>query len=121
MAALAKLPHLLSIGGKTYTMILPDEYESSISEVGIKLGITKVTGALPAGTDRLTLKEGIANGQIFHVAISYNAGTTAAPKRKRRKLVCGRDNIAGGLSLAGSQFNGFTITSSKIPEHLTFS
>ena len=121
MAVLARLPHLLTIAGKTYTMILPDEYESSISTVGTILGISKVTGALPAGTERLTLKAGIANGLIFHIAISYNAGTAAAPKRKRRKLVCGRDHIAGGLSLAGSQFNGFTVTSSVIPEHLTFS
>ncbi|WP_375495398.1 hypothetical protein [uncultured Nostoc sp.] len=121
MAALTKLPHLLTIGGKTYTMILPDEYQSATSEVGVKLGITKVTGALPTGTERLTLKEGLANGLIFHVAVSYNAGTTDAPKRKRRKLVCGRDNIAGGLSLAGTQFSGFPITSAVIPQHLTFS
>ncbi|MEH1981413.1 MAG: hypothetical protein V7L27_19455 [Nostoc sp.] len=123
MATISKLPHLLTIGGKTYTMILPDEYQGDISNVGVKLGISKISATvpLPAGTERLTLKQGIANGQIFHVAISYNAGTPETPKRKRRKLVCGRDNIAGGLALAGSQFNGFTIASAVIPEHLTFS
>lgn len=119
MATVARLPHTLSIGGRTYVMILPDEYESAdpASTVGTVLGITKVTGALPAGTEHLTLKAGLNAGLIFHIAISYKIGTV----RKRSKLVCGRDNIAGGLALAGSTFRGQPITSSVIPEHLTFS
>ncbi|MHC5720590.1 MAG: hypothetical protein ACYTX0_53365, partial [Nostoc sp.] len=64
MATVARLPHTLSIGGKTYVMILPDEYESAnpASTVGIILGITKVTGALPTGTEHLTLKAGLNSG-----------------------------------------------------------
>ncbi|MEI1375988.1 hypothetical protein PQG02_06960 [Nostoc sp. UHCC 0926] len=117
MAAVAKLPHTLTSGGKTYVMILPDEYESASSTVGTVLGINKVTGALPTGTDKLTLKAGLNAGIIFHVAISYKINGV----RKRSKLVCGRDHISGGLALAGSTFRGQPIISSVIPEHLTFS
>jgi len=119
MATVAKLPHTLVISGRTYVMLLPDEYESSnpASTVGTVLGVTKVTGALPVGTEHLTLKAGLNSGMIFHIAISYKVGLV----RKRSRLICGRDSIAGGLALAGSTFRGQPITSSVIPEHLTFS
>lgn len=119
MAVAKRLPHTLSIGGKTYVMILPDEYESTDpqSTVGTRLGITKVTGALPPGAEHLLLKAGLNSGLIFHIAISYKINGV----RKRSKLVCSRDDIAGGLALAGSTFRGQPITSSVIPEHLTFS
>ncbi|MEH1847707.1 MAG: hypothetical protein V7L25_22685 [Nostoc sp.] len=117
MAAVARLPHTFTSGGKTYVMTLPDEYESSISNVGTVLGITKSTGALPPGTEHMTLKAGLNAGIIFHIAISYKVNGV----RKRSKLVCGRDHISGGLALAGSTFRGQPIISSVIPEHLTFS
>lgn len=121
MAAFAKATHIITVGNQTFSMVLPDEYLANGSTIGTALGISKlaVGSAPPAGTEPLSLRYGIQNGLIFHVRVSWVVPTTK--QRKSAKVVCSRDNIGGGLGLAGQTFRGNTLTGSNIPSHLSFS
>ncbi|WP_392533763.1 hypothetical protein [Nostoc sp. C117] len=95
-----------------FIMVLPVAFD----DIASACGASELTGAAPAGVDKLSLKQVLTSGKGFHVRISYLNGT----KRKTAKVICDRNHIGGALGLVGKKYKTFDILGATIPQHLTF-
>jgi hypothetical protein len=91
-------------------MSLPDgKYDATIGPI---VGITKLSGAPPAGSFSETSVNGVRKGLLGSVKISYRVGT----KRKSTNLLCSLEKIdTCTTELPGKAYGGGTIVSARFP------
>ena len=106
-----KVAHVVDTAGTgKIIMSLPDSVYDGV--IGPVVGITKLTGAAPAGSFTETSVAGVRKGLLGSVRVSVKVGT----KLKSRKLLVSLEKLDTCVAeLPGKAFAGGIITSARFP------
>lgn len=117
MAALR--PHVFTVGAKKYFIRLPDVYDNGADyTVGSAFGISKLTGDIEVSDDddRMEVSDGLKNGKLIRVRISYKKTVNGVTRTKTARLVCPINKAAAGIAaVQAKKYAGVDVTTSGIP------
>lgn len=111
--------HTFKIGIKEYLIALPDYYDGNggggVSNIGSAMGISKIfpeTEIDPDKYDTVTVSDGLKNGVLVRLRISYDDGT----KNKSARIICPVDKAKVAIcALLGKIYKGKIVVSAGIP------
>jgi hypothetical protein len=117
MAALR--PHKFTIGTRDYFLRLPDVYDNGADfTVGSAFGISKVEGdvEIKEEDERITVSDGLKNGRLVRIRVSYKETVAGVIRTKSARLVCPINKAGAGLVAAESKkIHGKEISTVGIP------
>lgn len=105
---MAKVPHLVDTTGAGKIVIVLEE--TTYANIAAQVGITKLTGSVPAGSYSDTSTSAIKKGKLGSLRVTLKTGL----KRTTRKLLCSldkMDTVTG--EIVGKAIGAGTITSAR--------
>jgi hypothetical protein len=107
---MAKVPHLVDTTG-TGKLIISLE-ESTYQNIGAVVGVTKMSGTAPAGSNTETTVAGVRKGKLGSLRVTVRTGV----KRATRKIICSLDKMDTAVGeIVGKTIGAGTITSARFP------
>ena len=111
-------PHKFTSNGTTYFIKLPDVYDNGGEyNIGSAMGISKL-GAneeITANDISLEVGDGIKNGQLIRLRLSYN-DSTDNNKSKTAKVVCPIDKASSAIvALLAKNYKGSDVKGAAVP------